>query len=358
MILKKANTFFSDSIKGAVDYKITRHLRPLPPIIFHFPVTYRCNGRCIMCNIWEQSGKPELTIDEIEKMLQDSLFKTIKYVILTGGEPTLRNDLGEIAKLLVKYCPDLKRIGLTTNGLDTKQVIKTCKEINEVCKKKNITFYCSVSLDGLNDYHEKIRGIKKAFEKTAKTIFQLKELQKTSHFGLGTETVISKSNVDNVHALEKWFKENKLSFHFGIATYRKRNVNEELDFMIDGAYLQKYLTFLKHLKENGDWKYVYEFLFNSLKNGKKRQILCPFVVEAVSIDPKGNMYYCTDSKNLGNIYDKSPSEIYYDKKNIKYRKEMEKQMCPNCLQTCQMGISLAKYPLLYITFRLKNCRIP
>jgi len=190
MILRKANTFLSVYVKGAVDYKIVRHFKALPPTIFHFPVTYRCNGRCVMCNIWHQSDRPELAIEEIEEMLKDPLFQTIEYVILTGGEPTLRNDLGEIAKLLVKYCKNLRTIGLTTNGLIPTRVIPACEEIVEACKGTNITFDCSVSLDGLNEYHDKVRGVKKAFEKTVKTLFMLNELQKTLNFGLVTESVM------------------------------------------------------------------------------------------------------------------------------------------------------------------------
>ena len=354
ILMRKANTFLSSCVRGTIDYKIVRHFRPLPPAIFHFPVTYRCNGRCVMCNIWKQSGRPELTLQEIETMLRDPLFKTIKDVILTGGEPTLRNDVGEIAKLLVEYCKDLRSISITTNGLIPLRVIKACKETLEACKETKIGVGCAVSLDGLHEYHDKVRGAKNAFKKTVETIFLVKELQKTAKIITSSQATISKWNVQNMYALEKWFKENNVPHSFAVATYRKRNLNEELDFVIEDEYLQKYVSFLEHLKKKCEWNYLYEFFWNAIKYGRKREILCPFAVEAISVDPNGDMYYCTDSERIGNIHVRAPSEIYYDEKNIKYRKHIQKTICPTCLQTCKMRISLLKHPLVYVTFHFRN----
>jgi sulfatase maturation enzyme AslB (radical SAM superfamily) len=287
-------------------------------------------------------------------MLKDPLFQTIQHVILTGGEPTLRDDLKEITKLLVKYCTNLETISLTTNALIPTRAVTACEKIVEACKGRGIKFACSVSLDGLNEYHDKVRGVKNAFEKTIETLRILNQMKRTVGFGLSTESVISKANVENVYALEKWFKENNFQPHFSLATYRKRNLNDKMEFMIEGKYLNEYIAFLEHLRENGDWKYIYEFFWKALKQGKKRQILCPFAVEAVSVDPNGDMYFCTDSKSIGNIYEKTPSEIYYDEKNLRYRKHIQKTLCPECLQTCRMQTSLVKHPLVYINFLFRN----
>ena len=328
-----------------------RHVKTLPPKIFHFPVTYRCNGRCVMCNIWEQ-GNEELGIDEIEKMLNDRLFRTIEYVILTGGEPTLRRDLGKIAALLVKNCPNLKSFSLTTNGLIPDDVLRSCKEILEACEGTKIDFGCTVSLDGLNGYHDKIRGVENAFERVVETLSLLKELQKTEKFVLGTEAVATKYNIENFYSLREWLIENELKCHFSLAVFLKRNQNRELDFMLEGKYLQQYIDFLEFLRKEGEWNSIYQMFCKFFTQNKKRKNLCAWAVEAISINPNGDMSYCADSKTLGNIHDKTPSEIYYDKENLEYRKTLPKTLCYDCLHTTFMETTLLKQPLAYMKFRL------
>jgi MoaA/NifB/PqqE/SkfB family radical SAM enzyme len=305
-----------------------------------------------MCNIWKQHNESELQIDEIKKMLNDPLFKTIEYVILTGGEPTLRRDLGEITALLVKYCPNLKSFNLSTNGLSPNDVVMSCKKILEVCEGTKIDFGCTVSLDGLNEFHDKVRGVENAFKRATKTLILLKELQKTEKFILGTEAVATKYNIENFYSLREWLIENKLECHFSLAVFLKRNKNKELDFMLEGKNLQQYIDFLEFLRKKGEWNSIYQMFCKFFTQNKKRKNLCAWAVEAISINPNGNMSYCTDSKTLGNIHDKTPSEIYYNKENLRYRKTLPKTLCYNCLQTCFMETTLLKQPLAYMKFKL------
>ena len=50
-------------------------------------VTYRCNAKCHMCNIWQDPTNPkdEITLDDIKKIPNGLSFANI-----TGGEPFLR----------------------------------------------------------------------------------------------------------------------------------------------------------------------------------------------------------------------------------------------------------------------------
>ena len=66
------------------------------PSFVTFIVTWRCNGRCIFCDVWKKQPniKEELTIEEIKKIFLQ--LKNIDVLRLSGGEPFLRNDqLGE-----------------------------------------------------------------------------------------------------------------------------------------------------------------------------------------------------------------------------------------------------------------------
>ncbi|MGQ9611072.1 MAG: radical SAM protein [bacterium] len=58
-------------------------------------ITYRCNLRCSMCNIWQQNTTSELSAEEYKKFPS-----SIGLVNITGGEPFLRRDIDKIIEIL------------------------------------------------------------------------------------------------------------------------------------------------------------------------------------------------------------------------------------------------------------------
>ena len=88
-------------------------------------VTYRCNARCNMCNRYKKPSKPEeeLTVETIKKLPQ------MYFTNITGGEPFIREDLGDIVRELYKKSD---RIVISTNGFFTDRIIKLCEEFPNV----------------------------------------------------------------------------------------------------------------------------------------------------------------------------------------------------------------------------------
>jgi len=77
-------------------------------------LTYRCNIDCSHCYN-QRRESPELTTSQWKKVLKTLWDQGIPHVDFTGGEPTLRPDLGD----LVEYAEDLGMItGLLTNGVN------------------------------------------------------------------------------------------------------------------------------------------------------------------------------------------------------------------------------------------------
>ncbi len=82
-------------------------------------VTERCNFRCRYC----MSEKPFSWVPKEELLSYEELFVFIKIAIdggirkirLTGGEPTTRDNLDELVRMIHSYAPSVD-IGLTTNG--------------------------------------------------------------------------------------------------------------------------------------------------------------------------------------------------------------------------------------------------
>lgn len=90
-------------------------------------LTEACNFRCSYClpqGYQRARAEPELSLQEISRLLAAFSKLSFKKVRLTGGEPTLRKDLIEIVEEAVKK--DF-RVALTTNGYGLQKKIATLK---------------------------------------------------------------------------------------------------------------------------------------------------------------------------------------------------------------------------------------
>jgi cyclic pyranopterin phosphate synthase len=93
-------------------------------------VTDRCNIRCVYCMPEEVRFQPRsalLTFEEIERVTRVAVSLGFDKVRLTGGEPLVRRDLPRLIEMLVAI-PGLKDVGLTTNGILLKPVVRTLRE--------------------------------------------------------------------------------------------------------------------------------------------------------------------------------------------------------------------------------------
>ena len=105
MVQKRNNkllaTYIPIYLRGFFEYHIVDRFKTLPPRELMLVATYRCNARCVMCNIWKMR-KDQLSVEQFAEVLSDPLFRKVQIVNVTGGEPTLRTDLDQIVRLLVE----------------------------------------------------------------------------------------------------------------------------------------------------------------------------------------------------------------------------------------------------------------
>jgi len=145
------------------------------PSYFIFYPTNRCNLSCAHCFYHDSLNKRsnELNLEEI-----DAFTKTMDpllSLILTGGEPFLRHDLDQIVRIFYENTK-VPILTIPSNGWYLEKMDKQIRNMMNWCPE--IILNQSISLDGLEEDHDKIRGCKGSFEKALKTIYHLKELQK------------------------------------------------------------------------------------------------------------------------------------------------------------------------------------
>jgi len=120
---------------------------------------------------------------------------------ITGGEPYLRSDLPEICRIFSEV-NETRSITIPTNGLLTDRIVTMTKEMLQSC---NSQIKVIVSLDGLEDTHDRIRGIRGIFGKAVQTIKRLRGLETQRNFkGVEVSTVILAENILEISELARF----------------------------------------------------------------------------------------------------------------------------------------------------------
>lgn len=357
-IILKYIPFF---LNGFYEYHIESRYKTLAPRELMFAVTYRCNSRCVMCNIWKGKRREEMSSDQIAEVLSDNLFKKIQVVNITGGEPTLRADLGGITRLLIDKMPELKKITLTSNGLDTSKVINKCVVMAEICDKNNIDFFVGLSVDGIGKVHDEIRNIPQAFDKVNNTISKIREMQQKYSVRFGINCTIIPKNIGDVYNVYNWCEQRDIDAKFIVAScaenyYWNKDIEEELKFKEDDKrYLLLFLEKLAEKKSLLNFSaYYYNDVVKMLKNDKNRTTPCVFSLDAFMLDPYGDLYYCMYGNKIGNCLENNGKGIYYDPKNLAHREEIIKNKCPECIESCFLEIGIGKDLIKYLKFFLRG----
>ena len=159
----------SGYLKFAEKLFLKRGSSPLYLVLF---VTDRCNARCKHCLLADGVHKPdkssELTLEEIEVLSKK--MDPLLFLLPTGGEPFLRDDLGEIIKLFYKN-NRVQNVGIPTNGFFTEKIVRIIKDILETCP--NLDLGVDVSIDGVREKHDEIRGVRGLFDNAVRTFNEL-----------------------------------------------------------------------------------------------------------------------------------------------------------------------------------------
>jgi len=345
---------------GGINYKLAGVLfTPLPRFVC-FPVTFRCNSRCQMCNMWQTPDtNEEIDLIKIEEVFSNLLFKKVEEVVLHGGEPTLRKDIKNIYEIVVRSCPKLKNITSSTNGLKPKLVDKRVNEILSVVNPNKVKLTFTVSIDGLKDSHEKIRGIKGGFDRAIESVEVLKKYQTAHPIDVQIITVIQPQNIDDLEEIEKLAKNYKVGLIFQplmIDTFYNNSPSDpRLTF--SEAQLEKYRKFIKKKFIIAMApKSLYWQNFLDMMIGGKRTVPCAYDRYVLSLYPTGDVLPCaTENWNLfGNVYDKPVDLIWFSKKSKRIRKKIRKNICPSCIFYCGAEYSLQKEFFTYFRYYVKS----
>ena len=368
-LFRKLTTARWDNIlRGFYEYNILRHFRVLPPRQLQINVTYRCNARCTMCNIWQMPEREELDVQGFSHLLHDPLFHDIERLTLAGGEPSVRHDLPQLTRLFMDKMPHLASLTLITNGLAVERILTHSQAMLDLCTERGASFNVSVSLDGVGQIHDEMRGVPGAFDRVERSLMGLKELQASAQvpFWLGASCVITRKNLYHLPELKTWCQERGIDLGYQLVGFHETyvaNVEQRgnLDFdELDRDYLFAFLDQLASDRSPSNFlAYYWNDMLAMYRDGRTRQTPCPFAVDSFVMDAYGDMYYCLSERKIGNCMAKLAedpwlsqpcSAIYYDPDNLAFRDELTRTVCQRCNSGCFVNVGVKKDLKKYLLF--------
>jgi sulfatase maturation enzyme AslB (radical SAM superfamily) len=334
---------------------------PLHPTVLIFHVTFVCDARCNMCSNWTRGNRKEdMTLEQIEQVFSSPLWKRIENASISGGEPTTRNDLVDIVRVMIDKLPKLRKLTLNTTGLTPHRGIPMLTKIVQMCHERGVIFSTRVSVDGVGDMHNEVRRVKRGFDKAEQTIAAMKELQKSYPFNFGISTTIFSMNLDDAENILAWARREKLDIVFNMVRFTEAmlgNADLAKDIKPVNAEEQRmrefFLDRVRHDPLLDGQNYIYMHYADMIGNGYHRLAPCPFQTQGVMLNPDGGMFFCENSNVVGNAVTEDPEAVYFKQASQEHRNYIRDEKCPTCLSPCQMNVAAIKQVVPYAKFLVR-----
>jgi MoaA/NifB/PqqE/SkfB family radical SAM enzyme len=338
---------------------VVSKLKPIRPTVLIYNCTWVCDARCEMCNNWKFGDrKADMTLAQLEPVLQHGFWGAVENLNISGGEPTTRNDLPGLVELFSRSLPRMRKIGINTTGLTPQRAIPMLTKIVEFCAAKGLLISIRVSLDGIGDVHDQVRHVKRGFDKASQTIDALRTLAgKHANFQFGLASTIFATNLEDADNILQWARQQKLDIVFNMLRFtdgmlHNRDLEEKVGFhQREEEFMRKF--FLDRVHEESvlsGQAFLYLHYADMIANGYKRTMPCPFQSQGLLLNPNGDLLYCENSKPIGNVLTTPADELYFNPENLAHREEIKHSVCPTCLSPCQVNVGAMKQVVPYVKF--------
>ncbi len=314
------------------------------PYRLTFILTYACQLRCSMCNIWKRPGGQELSLFEIDRFF--AAYGKFNWINLSGGEIFLRPDLPDVIGCINKRCRQLSVLDFPTNGFQTRRIVETIRRLRLTLRIPQILV--TVSLDGPRQVHDRLRGVEGSWENAVETYAQLRKFNSRNfHVFLGYTL-----QPENVNAFPDAYSQVKErvqgvayndfhinimhgSIHYYGTPPAERGADEELWqqlLRISNGRRKRWLSPVEYLERR----------YQRGVEGYLRTGRMPYPCQALSaslfLDPYGDVYPCSIyNARVGNIRDcgYDLKALWQQAARARLREEIKEGKCPGCWTPCE-----------------------
>lgn len=294
------------------------------PLSAHIKLTENCQAKCVSCDYWKSRWQDHIDTERAIDLVNQIAAAGIRTLRLTGGEPLLRQDLFRVLK--AANTAAFKNIVLQTNGLLIK---KLYKEINDSPITK-----VAVSIDGLKETNDQIRGIRGYFDLGMEGLRLLKNKE------LALSVTLNRISASELEGLSE--------------------AAQKVGARMETNILSKSLYFFEHADIDAMWpqhdevpqianflrdtvkrpEYEVDYVRQYYNHEKLDEPPCVLGFLQVFVLSNGDVLTgCYLLKPVGNILRDSLASLLASEAYIKQSAAMVRRECPGC--TCGVESSLA-----------------
>ena len=309
-------------------------------------LTYRCPMQCKMCNIWKNPTdiKKEISPDDLRCLPK------LKFINLTGGEPFIREDLEEIVRVCYTKSP---RIVISTSGWYEDRVIALAKKFPNIGIR--------ISIEGLSQKNDELRGREGGFDRGLRTLLRLMEMGLND---IGFGCTISNNNSRDMLSLYQLSK--SLGMEFATASFHNSYYFHKEDNVITNKdeVCENFRTLIEWQLQEKHPKSWFRAYFNmgliNYIEGNRRMLPCEAGTVNFFIDPWGEVYPCNGMEekywkdSMGNIHDCEDFLTLWNSPKAEQVREMVRKCPKNCWMVGTASPVMKKYVKYPAKWALKN----
>lgn len=260
-------------------------------------ITRRCNYRCRGCNVWLDADSAELSTEDVKRGLDILRDLGVLEIVFSGGNPLLRDDIGEILDYASKY--------FVTTVYDNGSIA-----LNKIDELRSVDFV-AISLDTLdekkNDY---LKGVSGAWRRAMETIETLRK----EGISVGVSPTISQMNIYEIINFTKYFTERRIPVWYCLYAYDyqpskgafsigKRNDEYEIT---DGKILAEVCDALMEMKKENRYIYITTRTLKAVRHlalTGERIWNCRALKTFLVVDHMGRVSGCHCKEPIASIFD-------------------------------------------------------
>jgi MoaA/NifB/PqqE/SkfB family radical SAM enzyme len=312
-----------------------RSLVPNRPHHAQWLITRKCNYHCRGCNVWKEQDQRELSTEEIKRGLNILKDLGIVEIVLSGGDPLLREDAAEI----IEHASRLFVTTVYDNGSMATKKIDALRNVD----------FVAISIDSLdeakNDY---IKAVPGAWKKAMEAV-------ETLHNGgvsVSVTPTISQLNLYEIVDITNYFTQKGIPVWYCLYSFdsskdanqlfRIGKANDELIIRDKQAMVKLCDSLIEMKKKNPKILMTNKLLeaLRSLYLEDKRTWNCRALKNFLVIDHLGRVAGCHNHNFTGSVFDLP--KIWKSENFDLLRETYEK--CTQCAYLCYIFYSLHGSP--------------
>ena len=313
------------------------------PLRIQWRITKNCNLRCKHCYLCDKNNpEKELSAKNLKKIARKIIDEKIFEVLVTGGEPTIKEGFYEIMEILLSSC----FVTIFTNATWD----RFPKDIEKLIKSYSNRIKIYVSIDGQEKIHDAIRG-KGKYQITLKNIKKLKRIGAE----VVVNTVLTKKLIGKLESYLNIIEREGIEVLQLSKFYPMGEGELNKDLMPSPKEFQKAMTFLLNFSaKKNRMKIIFDNNFSFLITGnipKKVSRKCSGGISKLVIETDGNCFPCQlltfKEFKMGNFLNEDLDKIWNSEPKKKFIEDFFPKECQSCKHKsyCNSGCKAASYSI-------------